>query len=91
MSFEYCHNDNKPAKEVLEKSIKKIKCPLCGLKTEPYHMKFHQCSKENLDGHSRILSQYASYQLSTRDSLIVGYNKKRIDDPHGSSAVEFCF
>lgn len=38
------HRDNhKPSKEVLEESIKKIKCPVCGFQTEPYYMKFHHC------------------------------------------------
>jgi hypothetical protein len=44
----YGHNENKPSKDVLEESIKKIKCPVCGFETEPYYMKFHQCQKENL-------------------------------------------
>ena len=30
MSYHYYHNENRPAKEVLEESIKKIECPVCG-------------------------------------------------------------
>ncbi len=45
MSEYYGHNENKPTKEVLEESIKKIKCPLCGYETEPYYMKLHNCSE----------------------------------------------
>jgi hypothetical protein len=44
-SYDYYHNENRPAKEVLEESIKKIKCPVCGFETEPYYMKFHMCEK----------------------------------------------
>jgi len=39
------YDKNKLSKEVLEESIKKINCPVCGLKTEPYYMKFHKCEK----------------------------------------------
>jgi len=41
----YGHNENKPSKDVLEESIKKIKCPVCRFETEPYYMKFHKCEK----------------------------------------------
>jgi hypothetical protein len=39
------YDKNRPSKETLEKSIKKIKCPICGHETEPYYMKFHKCEK----------------------------------------------
>lgn len=39
------YDSHKPSKDVLEESIKKIECPVCGFKTEPYYMKFHMCEK----------------------------------------------
>jgi len=33
------------SKTILEESVKKIKCPVCGVETEPYYMKFHMCEK----------------------------------------------
>ena len=33
------------SKIILEESVMKIKCPVCGVKTEPYYMKFHMCEK----------------------------------------------
>jgi hypothetical protein len=43
MSYEYYgHNEDKPSKDVLEASVKNIKCPVCGFETEPYYMKFHK-------------------------------------------------
>lgn len=41
------HNENKPTKEVLEASIKIVKCSLCGYKTEPYYIKFDHCSEDD--------------------------------------------
>jgi hypothetical protein len=40
------YDKHKPSKGVLEESMKKIKCPVCGFQTEPYYIRFHQCSED---------------------------------------------